>query len=342
MLKKILLADQDETYVTHLEKKFADELGDKADIHVVTDPVYLQQLFEKQQNFDIVLLNENLYMPDLTRHNIGTLFILFEEEEAAKAKPNGLYKYVGMGELFAPILRLSGMESGKNARKETRIVLFYAPAGGVGQTTLSAGICAAAAKQFQRALFIGLDSLQTSGYFMPKLSVLPPAAEQSVQSKSPYVFDAIKPLIATGLYDMLPPFAHPLEPSGILLENILHLVKAIKESEEYDLVVLDAGRDFGTGMTKLMAAADRTVLLTAQDKYSVHKLKCLLNSIDCSDRQRFTLVCNRYNAQKENVLTSTAGIPPCEYVAEDTALSPTNTAYLAENKDIGSLLQKAL
>lgn len=340
MQKRILLADQDEAYISYLEKKFAGEFEDEADIYVITEPAYMQHVFSVQQNFDVAVVSEGMALPELGRHNIGVLFILCEEEETAKTTPNGLYKYMGVEEIFTPILRVSGLADGAEQKKETKLILLYAPSGGAGQTTLAAGICAAATRQFQRTLFAGLDSLQTSGYLLPQPSVIPPAAEQSVQSKSAYAFQAVKPFIVTGFYDMLPPFQHPLEPAGILVENIVHLIQAIKESEEYDLVVLDVSRDFSTALTKLMAEADKIILVAEQDEYSVHKLKCLLGSIDCSDNRRFALVCNRYDASEENALVGLEGVSVCEYIAKDEKLHPRNISYLAENKDISSLVQK--
>ena len=342
MQKRIVLADQDETYISYLEKKFTDVFGDSIDLYIITDISYMNHLFSTQQSFDVAVINENLFSPELSRHNFGSLFILCEEEDNAAKRQNGLYKYMSIGEVFDPILSISGLLTGAAQDKRAKIILLYSPSGGLGQTTLAAGICSALGKQFHRALFVGLDSLQTSSYLMQSPSFLPMSTQQSIQRKSQYVYQAVKPLIVSGIYDILPPFQNPLESVGVSSDAMLHMIKMIKESGEYDVIVLDMDIDFSTEITRLMAEVDQTVLITAQDAYSVHKLKCLMNSIDCSDNRRFTFVCTQYDSSKDNVLAEVEMIPVCEYVVLDENLHPKNTEYLAEHRDINRLAQKVI
>jgi hypothetical protein len=82
-------------------------------------------------------------------------------------------------------------------------------------------------------------------------------------------------------------------------------------------------------------------LLTAQDELSMYKLHCLLDNIDCSDPNRFALVCNRYSPDADNYLNPENGrqYPHTEYIEFDTNMTPQNGDYAANLQSVQKLGQ---
>ena len=343
---KIILADLDEVYLSHLEKKFIDEFGYTAELHVITDFIYLQKFFSDPQSIDILVINQNLYDQGFSRHNISHLFLLAEEAGGPKDEKipgDVIYKYESAGEIVNSVVNKSQVSGATKLHSEiAKVVFVYSPIGGIGKTTIAAGICALLAKSFRRALLIGVDGLQTFGYALQENQRLQHGIEKTFQQKSPYIYKKVKPMIVSESFDILPPFTASLASLGVTIEHLTYMVNMVKNSGDYDYIVVDGSSEFIEETTKWMAYADQTVILAGQSQLDVFKLNCLLDSIDCSDKNRFLFVCNRYKPEKENFLTMRTArkeYPAFEYIEEDLALEPYNAGYLAEKKNMQKLGQ---
>lgn len=75
----IVLVDTDERYLIPLELKFIEELGNQADIMVITELKYLEEYFSSPRHIDVLLINEKLYSKDIEKHNIANTFLLLEQ-----------------------------------------------------------------------------------------------------------------------------------------------------------------------------------------------------------------------------------------------------------------------
>ena len=77
----IVIADMDTAYLAELENKFLVELGDRAELEIISDPEYFEQFFSNPVTAEIVAVNENLYTNALQRQDIQNLFILSEHQD---------------------------------------------------------------------------------------------------------------------------------------------------------------------------------------------------------------------------------------------------------------------
>ena len=75
---QIVLADQDEDYISLLELRFLEYFGDVADIQLISDPAYFRSYFETPKKLDLLIINDALYLPELPRHSIDALIRLSE------------------------------------------------------------------------------------------------------------------------------------------------------------------------------------------------------------------------------------------------------------------------
>lgn len=339
---KILMADTDDKYLMPLERKFIDELEDKADLIVITDPDYLKQYFSTPQKLDILIINEELYDVQLERHDIANVFILTEEEKSPRdTETNQIYKYTSVKEIYAEVINKSPAKNASfNNTEETKILMIYSPIGGIGKTSVSAALCEAIAKYHKKVLFIGIDSLQTFGSIIEHLPDMESGAEKLMIEKSEYVYEAIKSKIITRTFDILPPFHLSLPSLNIKGEDYLNLLNCIKATKYYDYIVVDGVSDFNEDISRLMGIANHTIIVAGQDKNSAHKLDCLLRNIDCSDNERFVFVCNKYKNEKENFLTNNHFANLCkvsEYIDSCPENMDSDNTCLSNNRNVQKL-----
>lgn len=342
---KILLADKDEKYLMPLERKFIDELEDKADLIVITDPDYLKDFFSTPQKIDILVINEELYDAELERHNIGNTFLL-TEQVVSDGKPgdsemNRIYKYTSVKEIYNEVINKASTKSVPlNNIEETKILMMYSPIGGIGKTTVSAALCEAIVKYHKKALFIGMDSLQTFGSVIGDLPALESGIEKMMIEKNEYIYDIVKSKIVTKGFDILPPFHLSLPALNVKGEDYMNLLNCIKATKDYDYIIVDGTSDFTEDVSRLMGVADHTIIITGQEKKAVHKLECLLRNIDCSDNERFVFVCNKYQSNKENHLMDerdTQSFKISEYIDYRTDSSNQEIGYLSNDRNVQKL-----
>lgn len=342
---KIVLADTDDKYLMPLERKFIDGLEDKADLIVITDPSYLNEYFSVPQRVDILIINEELYDAELERHNIASVFLLTEQEllnnSTGDVDTNRIYKYTSVKEIYAEIIGKSSARSETlNTKEETKILMMYSPIGGIGKTTVSAALCEALAKYQKKVLFIGIDSLQTIGSVIPQLPFMESGTEKLMIDKSEYVYEDVKTKIINRTFDILPPFHLSLPSLNIKVEDYINLLNGIRDSKDYDYIIVDGATGFTEDLSRLMGVADHTIILAGQDKSAVYKLDCLLRNIDCSDNDRFVFVCNKYRNDTENFLLSGYMTNICrvsEYIEFWSEKSDSEERVPANNRSIQKL-----
>lgn len=325
---KIILVDTDEKYLLPLERKFIDGFEGRSDINVITEKEYLETFFRTPQKADILIINEELYDQSFERHNITNTFILtehtMEDNSTGSLDTNQIYKYTSVKEIFNEVVNKASSKTTETLStiEETKVIFVYSPIGGIGKTSLAAGLSAALSKNYKRVLFIGTDSLQTFGIIMNQPAVLKNGVEKLITGKHEYIYETVRSQIVTENFDILPPFPRSLSSLNIKESDYIHLLDCVKASKEYDYIIIDSSNDFSSDISNLMGYANHTIIVLGQDKNAAYKLDCLLNNIDCSDNERFIFVCNKYQQAKENILISQKYVNRCrineyiEYVPE--------------------------
>lgn len=342
---KIVLVDADEGYLTPLVRKFISVYKDAAEIHTITDAAYLQSFFSAPQNMDVLMIDAALFNKDMLKHDIGNIFILTDQGGSGETENwNITYinKYTSVKEICSEVMNnvTTDAEAVLNKREKTKVIMVYSPIGGIGKTTVAAGLCGALAQKRRRALFIGTDTLQTFGYLLNEKTALDSGMEKYFVSHAEDVYEVIKPYIKVELFHILPPFGRALSSLNITGSDFAYLIEKIKKAGEYDYIVIDSSSDFTEHTSLLMGKADYKMIVTGQDRNSVAKLACLLDNIDCSDSSRYLFVCNKYRSAEENVLLSTEYLAKCrieKYVDYEEEADLMDAEQLASIKSIQAL-----
>ena len=314
---KLLLADTNEAYVRPLESKLVEILGDIAEIHIITDVAFFTEYFSEAQKIDIAIFDEKLYDNALNKHSFDEIYILreniAEDGRTEQLKINHISRYSSVKEIISRIMRGNVVSKKMNykAEKTTKLIMTYSPIGGAGTSTLAMSIAAIAAKGLRKVLYVAVDNLQNFQWLMKNKPVFPSALESKLSEISEFSYGEIKMAIANEGFDYLPAFRQAMSVLDVKVANMVELIQKIKETTEYEYIVVDTSSDFNESLPKLMGIADKVVVVTKQDKVSAKKLERLLLNIDTSNGNKFSIVCNKYMPDKENFIIDENLVDKC-------------------------------
>ncbi|MCA1054924.1 AAA family ATPase [Rossellomorea aquimaris] len=306
---KIIIADTDEKYITSLQLKFVEEYFDKVNLEIVTDEGYFEDLFSKPQNVDILVVSEGLYSTALQRHNIKHTFIMteqYEKEQTSDIAIVRIFKYTSLKVIFNEIVgNSSRVLQTSDEQKDCKIILVYSASGGVGKTTLSLGMSHGLTKSYKRVLYINAGRLQ---YFQRVLKNQSAITSSEVYLKlataDDHIYPEIEHVIMREDFHYLPPFKASLMSLGLPYSIYETIAQSAKASKEYDYIIIDADPTFDEYKANLIGIADKVVIVTKQNRSSVHATNILVDNIDGVDSEKYTFVCNDFDREKENALIS--------------------------------------
>ena len=163
---KVIIADEDASYIVPLQFKFVTDFFNKIDLEIITDRAYFDEYFSRPQNAEILIISDDLYDSSLQRHNIQNIFVMMEqydEGSTGELNVNQIFKYTSIKEIFNEIIGKSAGELNVATveKKETQIIVFTSGYGGAGKTTISRNVALCLANNYKRVLYVNNGSLQS-------------------------------------------------------------------------------------------------------------------------------------------------------------------------------------
>jgi hypothetical protein len=305
----VILADADEQYIATLEMKFLEELYEKVDLVVITDPAYFQTFFSTPQKAEILVVSEGLYDSSLKRHDINHIFLLAEQPAGGTTEDlavDKIYKYTSVKEIFNEIVGKGGsIFSDENwGKRETEVILFYSAAGGAGTTSLALAFADSVSRNYKRVLYLSVGSVPSFQCCLKGQAFLPAEACRIFRDNTARIYQDMKPYLRNEGFTYLPPFHATPDSLGFKRVSYLNFLDAAKGSKDFDYIVVDAESGIDAFRAALIQKASKVVIVTQQDTLSIAKTEFMLRNIDCRDNEKFVFVCNKYNRSSEAVQSS--------------------------------------
>lgn len=305
----VVIADENEQYLSALEYKFLQELDDKIDLEIISDRAYFEQFFATPKTAEIVAVCESFYSRDLQKHNINNLFVLTENKtdgNTAELSVNRIYKYTGIKEIYNELMYRSRdkIEDDNAAEKETKIIAMHSAIGGSGKTVLGMALADSLEQNHCRVLYINAESIQEFGYYLKDKSGLTGEAVRSLKNDLKHTYTNVRPFIRKEGFSYLPPFQVTLDALNLEESVFENLVCTAKESREYDFIIVDIEAGYSREKIRLLQQADKALIILQQDELSVRKTEYLLHNIDVRDREKYMFVCNKYDESAFNACMS--------------------------------------
>ncbi len=305
---KILMADDEISYLSKLELMLLKEYGDEMEIYLVTDRDYLDELFKTPQKLDVLVINETMWKEEYRKQGIQNIFFLNENETplSSSAGTIQIYKYSSVKNVVHTVnVAIKHLISGNLNRLEAKVILFYSPQGGSGKTTLATGTAKALSKLGNKILYIDAEMLQAFGGFFQNeewgnRNLINALSSNRVSR------DVIEENIIKGEVHYLLPLEYSLLSNGIQDMNYYSLIQTVKSQMTYDYIIVDTSSEFNEFKARMIASANHSVITVLQDRQGAEKIEALFRNINVSDKKRYTFVCNKFDINKDNFLTDTS------------------------------------
>lgn len=301
----IVIADTDEKYLAALEYKFLSELDDEVELELISDKAYFGTFFQTPKTAEIVAVCETFYDRDLQRHNINNLFVLSENETSGSTEDlsvNHVYKYTGIKEIYNELMYRSRdkiLKAGMD-EKETRVISLYSAIGGSGKTGLGIGLAESLAQNHRKVLYINTESIQAFGMYLKDGSSMPKEGIRAIKDDLNHIYTNVRHFIRKEGFSYLPPFQMTLDALNLDFSIYQNLIGTAKESGEYDFIIVDIEAGYEKERIELLQKSDKVLLILMQDAASMKKTEYLLQNIEFRDREKYMLICNKYDDAKEN------------------------------------------
>ncbi len=297
---KIVLADFNEEYLIPIELKLIHELGNNADLEVISAKEYFDMFFSEAQAIDVLLIDMGLFSKKLLKHNIKNIFILTEESQkiAGESNIHSIYKYSSVKEIYNEIVYRSedNLNIHKTKQRESKIIVSYSPSGGTGKTSLALGLAAVLNDNYYKTLYIDAERLQTFHFRLKNREVLPSSIGYEIQENNENLYAGLKHYIRKEQFEYLPPFCAAISTLDIDFDFFLKFAEAAKISNEYDYIVIDTDKVLDNDKFALMKMADKVFLLQRPLKTDIFDMHLFINSVRTTNNEKFIFVCNQYEA----------------------------------------------
>lgn len=305
----VILADTDVSYIESLEQKFIEELYDKIELEVITDTIYFTEYFSAHRKAEILVLREDMYNQDFKKHNITNIFVLSEKSEFGETEElsaTRIFKYTSTKEIYNDVMRKSKTILAKEYYKnrETTVVMIYSNIGGSGKTTVSLALAVCLAQSHMRVLYINMESVQSFQYYLSNPSYLSNSAYKDLRDDNEQLYENIRCHIRTEGFSYIPPLSATLLSLNLRLAFYKKLIETARRSSDYDFIIVDTDGSINDETSMLLSTADKAIIITMQDDNSVFKTECLMKNLDCRDKEKFQIVCNKYSENDVNCLIS--------------------------------------
>ncbi|MBR3300087.1 MAG: hypothetical protein IKI68_01220, partial [Clostridia bacterium] len=90
----IIVADSDESFAARIQERIEEQMGDSADVTIITDMHFLVDFFSVPRSVDALLIDKGLYFSDIERHSINSICILTDNPDECISDKGGSVEYV--------------------------------------------------------------------------------------------------------------------------------------------------------------------------------------------------------------------------------------------------------
>ena len=281
--KQLILADRDELYLTNLSNYFMEK-NPQLEQNIFTKKEKLMAYLENGGSADILAVDENFADEKLSALAAGMTKIILSSTMEPIEGYELVKKYQKSESLLNEILLKYAESTGKTevirGKSNTRVAVFYSPAGGSGKTALSLAMAAACANAGLRTFYLNLEEIDSVRETLP-------ASKEGLSD----IFLALKTkgmnvgvkLAAcameehTGSFYYLPGVESVSEYEEITGDEISRLIETLCSLSEYDEILVDLSSGFSEKTLCTMEAADVIFTPVLSEENSLAKLKRFLD-----------------------------------------------------------------
>ncbi len=335
----LVIVEEDESYLSPLEIRIAEIVGDAADIEVISDTDYFEEFFLTPKKIDVLIIDEDKFEERLLKHDIDNIYILTEKllEQDKYAYQHEeydnilcLYKILNVDRIIDKAIPFSWRKQ-QGSQIKPKLVAVISASGGVGCTSVAMGICACMKYNLKQACYINPQMYQNFHYFLKEKKYLNVNEYMYLQRSDVHVFSMLDKTFQEEGFSYFPPLKSSRESLGISVEAYHHLINGACQSGKYDFVVVDIGTELSLENLSIVSDADKVFIVSEQDDFSAFKLNVLKRNVSCNDPQKYIFLCNKFEKEQYNAFVSGEyDINISEYIARDSCICEADIQTLSE------------
>lgn len=301
----LVICDDDVVFMGSFQKYINKQEENNFKVRCFSSVEYLKKYTPTKE--DILLITPELFFEDLFKYGFKNIIQLVTPKNQGGDFKNKVQKYQPAINLLNEVKSYAdskGIIDFSEEINKGKLLTFYSPVGGVGNTILSILTSYILARRHNKVLYINLEDVQSIKAFInctgnkKNLSHL---LCYSNESQSNFT-KGLKGIVSTSdefQFDYFQPFDSVLDIDSFNGEGY-ELINKIINTNIYDYVIMDMGNTTALSNKNILRSSDRLVLTTTQDKIAISKVTNILEQF--YDLKNIRLVINKVDGSRENLV----------------------------------------
>jgi cellulose biosynthesis protein BcsQ len=272
---KLIIADENQNYAKALALYFQEEYAQSFDITCLTQNTVLQEYLNKFETADILLIDQKMFKDSLPCKHIKSVIVL-DESINENANNSSIYKYQKADVLAKYLFEIYEKSSGSRGAlnksdSKCKVISVYSPAGAVGKTTIAYNIARQYGMQYQKALFISLETYASLEVFKQSEAVqglmyllyLIKNKAQNLQHK----LNTIKVVEINTNVHFIERESNVLEYKDLKIDDIDLLVNFLRNQSGYDAIIFDLDSSINEAILGVLKHSDVILNIRCNDTF---------------------------------------------------------------------------
>ncbi len=305
--RKIVIADEDEAYLSPLLQKLLEMTGAGTELEIITDRSYREAYFETSRKMELLILSKRDGMIDFTRHKIGSVVLLTEDAQDVGVEEGKIFRicrYSRLQEILNVIAAcLPGQEDRQDDGRQS-FLLVTSACGGCGKTTTALSLALALSRMGKRTLYVDAEWAQDFDVYLKNAKRLSPREAVGLFGQRKDGTAGISAAVARyEEMDYLAPSALSLASYGATPGIFTQLLDEIVRSGAYEYIVVDTDAAMDPYKMELMEKSGSVIYVMPPGKEAVIRLERFLANMNMS-LGKCMFVCNGGQEEKRVLWTS--------------------------------------
>lgn len=323
----IVIADHNEVYMQRFIR-YVNKNYKEHQIQALSSQEALAA-YLAQEKCDVLLFSPTFYEENILFKNAKLNVVLLDEQHMAEY-PSKFRRSINKYTRITEILKYIKLQYEEVERNQPMLCGVYAPAGGVGKTTIALSVALAQCQLGKKVLYLNLEELDSTGmYFASKPMI---AIDELIATTQSSYERMINRLVQKDEKTGLMYFSRSqgvCDPYTVTVKEVKRMLDTIIENEIASTIVID----FGTGLSSLnfnlFKLLDKLIVVsnnTAQANYKLAQFLCM-EEIEVQVKEKMRLVVN--NSKEFNIQVD---IPIIGRIDKLYATHPLGVSeYIAQN-----------
>ncbi len=312
----IIIADSDELYLNHLTNYLIEHNNTFQVCSFTAKEALTAYLADKSHKTDIIAFSEDLMNEDIAAADIPVKILLSDGSFSSLTEYESVNKFQKTNKFINDILMIYAEKSGRVEAvslgdKNTKIIGFYSPVGGVGKTTVALGTAYALAMQGKKVFYLNAEKInstveilnrgETGNFSDVYLALKTKGANVGLRIMANKYTDSESNI------SYINPAESSLEINELTEDEFKRLVAEFEKLGEFDIVIIDFDSDFSKEKISMLETCDRIIVPFTDESISLSKIKLFARELGMYDElsnigNKSIFVLNKANQQSDAIL----------------------------------------